>query len=81
MERRKVTIVIIGLVLISIATIVAGKRLGGDKTVIAVDAIEVMPAFQRYCVRSGVIEPADTVEARPGLQERCQNSLLRRETL
>jgi RND family efflux transporter MFP subunit len=68
LARRKVTIVIIGLVLICIATVVAGKRLGEDKTVITVDAMEVVPGrFSITVSAQGVIEPADTVEARAGI--------------
>jgi HlyD family secretion protein len=65
---RRVTIVIVGLVLICIATIVAGKRLGEDKTVIAVDSVKIAPRpFTVTVSAQGVIEPARTVEVRAGV--------------
>ena len=73
MAGRRVTIVIIGLVLICIATIVAGKRLGEDKTVIAVDSVKVAPRpFTVTVSAQGVIEPARTVEVRAGVTGKVQ---------
>lgn len=68
LQRGRVIIVIIGLVLICIATIVAGKRLGGDKTAVTVDTIGISP--ERFTVTvsaQGIIEPKGTIEVRAGV--------------
>jgi len=68
LSGRKVTIAIIGLVLICIATIVAGKRLGGDKNVITVDTVKVTPQpFSVTVSAQGIIEPSRTIEVRAGV--------------
>ncbi len=78
MSGRKVAIAVIGLVLICIATIVAGKRLGGDKTVITVDTVRVTP--QRFTVTvsaQGAIEPVDTIEVRAGVTGKVSEIFVR----
>lgn len=78
MVRRRLPIVIIGLVLICLATIVAGKRLGGDKDVITVDSIKVEPRpFNVAVSAQGVIEPARTVEVRAGITGRVREVYVR----
>ena len=78
MAGRRVTIVIVGLVLICIATIVAGKRLGEDKTVIAVDSVKIAPGpFTVTVSAQGAIEPARTVEVRAGVTGKVREIYVR----
>jgi HlyD family secretion protein len=78
LSGRKVTIAIIGLVVICVATIVAGKRLGEDKTVMTVDTVKVAPRpFSVTVSAQGVIEPAKTVEVRAGIMGKVSEILVR----
>lgn len=78
MARRRTILIVLGLVVITIATVVSSKMLGARRPVLIADVLKVTPRDFRVTVSAaGAIEPVLTIQVRAAVTGRVADVLVK----